>query len=66
MGIMRTAKYNNALAQKKWRDKRNALARTLRGEPPQIADNMVRLFGAERAKVIAQAMIERVDRREAR
>jgi len=59
---MTTAK-PNAEARKRWRDRRNALARVLMGEPQQIASNMERLFGADRAKAIAEAMIERVDHR---
>ena len=59
---MKTAE-QNAASQKRFRDRRNALARTLRGEPEQIAANMVRLFGDERAQAIAKAMIERIDHR---
>jgi hypothetical protein len=60
MGLMRTATAN-AEAQKGWRDRRNALARLVMGTPQEIAENLTRLFGPDRAKAIA--LIKRVDHR---
>jgi hypothetical protein len=60
--LMTTAKAN-AEAQKGWRDRRNALARLVMGTPQEIAENLTRLFGPDRAKAIALALIKRVDHR---
>lgn len=56
--LMTTAKAN-AEAQKRWRDRRNALAKTLIGSPQEIAGKLAQQLGAERARAISQALVER-------
>jgi hypothetical protein len=55
-----TVAYSNAQRQKRWRDKRNALAGVLNGTPRQIAAGIVRHLGPDRARKVMRALGKRL------
>jgi hypothetical protein len=59
-GIMRTVAYSNAQRQKRWRDKRNALAGVLTGTPREIAAGILRHLGPDRARKVMRALGKRL------
>lgn len=52
---------SNAEKQRRWREKRNRLARALIGAPPQVAEHIVTELGIEQARRIARAIDKRVN-----
>jgi alkanesulfonate monooxygenase SsuD/methylene tetrahydromethanopterin reductase-like flavin-dependent oxidoreductase (luciferase family) len=52
---------SNAEKQRRWREKRNRLARALAGTPDQVAEHIVTELGIEQARRIARAIDKRVN-----
>ena len=50
----------NAENQKRWRERRNALADALTGTPKEIADGILRQLGAETAAKVERALKARL------
>jgi hypothetical protein len=46
----------NAQRQARWRDSRNEDAQALKGEPEEIAENILRILGPTRAWLLARAL----------
>jgi DNA primase large subunit len=59
MWLMKT-RAQKAAEQKRFRDRRNTLARLVRGEPQEIAQKLVGHFGEDVAREISQALAERL------
>jgi hypothetical protein len=50
---------SNAEKQRRWREKRNRLARVLTGTPDQVAERIEKELGIEQARRIARAIYKR-------
>jgi hypothetical protein len=52
----------NAEKQRRWRDKRNAMADAVAGTPEEVAEGVLRLLGVEKATRVTRALDKRLRR----